>query len=170
MPSSWSIKLAGTCRPASSCRQTCGRRPLAGADIGQERLQRRAVERGAGECAIVVVARDQPPRYLCSLAPPELPPRMPPYDRLSAIPKTVTNGLVLMKRITTFTAFAVVVFLAGSSIAFAEQSKDTGPVRLNAPHAQAPVPVIKPIQDNLAPEQGRGVRSCPNLRRFILLP
>ena len=55
-----------------------GRRPLAGADIGQERLQRRAVERGAGECAIVVVARNQPPRYFCALAPPELPPRMRP--------------------------------------------------------------------------------------------
>jgi hypothetical protein len=62
-----------------------------------------------------------------------------------------------MKRITTFTAFAVFVFLAGSSIAFAEQSNNTGPVRLNAPHAQAPVPVIKPIQENRIPRQIRPV-------------
>src|SRR5437870_1805254 len=38
---------------------------------GQELLQRRAVERGAGECAVVVAARDQPPAvvrltlYIC---------------------------------------------------------------------------------------------------------
>src|SRR5262249_52597085 len=34
---------------------------LARPDIGQQLLQRRAVERGAGEGAVVVAARDQPP-------------------------------------------------------------------------------------------------------------
>jgi len=37
---------------------------LAGADIGQELLQRRAVERGTGECTIVVAAGDQPPAFV----------------------------------------------------------------------------------------------------------
>src|SRR6266446_5445104 len=35
---------------------------VARASIGQELLQCRAVERGAGECAVVVAAGDQPPR------------------------------------------------------------------------------------------------------------
>src|SRR5262249_16376745 len=44
---------------------------LARAHIGQELLQRRAVERGTGECTIVVAAGDQPPAvvrlalYIC---------------------------------------------------------------------------------------------------------
>src|SRR5262249_8456439 len=33
-------------------------------EIGQELLQRRAVERGAGEGAVVVAARDQPPAFV----------------------------------------------------------------------------------------------------------
>src|SRR6516164_1819319 len=37
---------------------------LARLDIGQELLQRRAVERGAGECAVVVAAGDQPPAFV----------------------------------------------------------------------------------------------------------
>ena len=37
---------------------------LAGADIGQELLQRRAVERGAGESAVVVAAGDPPPAFV----------------------------------------------------------------------------------------------------------
>src|SRR5262249_37504714 len=37
---------------------------LARPDIGQELLQRRAVERGAGECAIVVAPGDQPPAFV----------------------------------------------------------------------------------------------------------
>jgi hypothetical protein len=52
-----------------------------------------------------------------------------------------------MKRTTTFAAFAVFVFLAGSSTASAEQGNDTSPVRLNAPRRQAPVPVVKPVQE-----------------------
>src|SRR5215813_3370271 len=63
-----------------------------------------------------------------------------------------------MKRITTFAAFAVFVFLAGSSTAVAEQGNDTGPVRFNAPRGQAPVPVIKPIQENRILKQ---IRSAP---------
>src|SRR5262249_58519258 len=65
----------------------------------------------------------------------------------------VQNGLVLMKRIATFAAFAVFVFLVGSSTAIAEQGNDTGPVRLNAPRGQAPVPAIKPVQENRNPKQ-----------------
>src|SRR5262249_24301746 len=37
---------------------------LARPDIGQELLQRRAVERGTGECTIVVAAGDQPPAFV----------------------------------------------------------------------------------------------------------
>jgi hypothetical protein len=37
---------------------------LARAHLGQELLQRRAVERGAGEGAIVVAAGDQPPAFV----------------------------------------------------------------------------------------------------------
>src|SRR5262245_60472523 len=37
---------------------------LARAHLGQELLQRRAVERGTGECAIVVAAGDQPPAFV----------------------------------------------------------------------------------------------------------
>ena len=39
----------------------------------------------------------------------------------------------VMKRITTFAAFAAFAFLVGSSSAIAEQSNGTGPVRLKAP-------------------------------------
>src|SRR6266478_2476108 len=65
---------------------------------------------------------------------------------------------VLMKRTTTFAAFAVFVFLAGSSTASAEQGNETGPVRLNAPRGQAPVPVVKPVQETQIPKQ---IRSAP---------
>ena len=37
---------------------------LARAHLGQELLQRRAVERGTGECTIVVAAADQPPAFV----------------------------------------------------------------------------------------------------------
>src|SRR5262249_61203375 len=68
-----------------------------------------------------------------------------------------------MKRITTFAAFAVFVFLAGSSTAPAEQGNDTGPVRLNAPRGQAPVPAIKPIQENRIPKQDRATPAPGNV-------
>jgi hypothetical protein len=60
-----------------------------------------------------------------------------------------------MKRITTFVGFAVFAFVAGSSAAMAEQSNGTQPARLNAPREQAPVPAIKPIQENRIPKQIR---------------
>src|SRR5262245_21064050 len=64
-----------------------------------------------------------------------------------------------MKRIMTFAAFAVFVFLASSSTAaIAEQANDTGPVRLNAPRGQASVSVIKSVQENRIPRQ---IRSAP---------
>jgi hypothetical protein len=63
-----------------------------------------------------------------------------------------------MKRITTFAAFAACVFLAGSSAAIAEQGNDMGPVRLDAPREQAPVPVIKSVQENRIRNQ---IRSAP---------
>jgi hypothetical protein len=62
-----------------------------------------------------------------------------------------------MKRNTTFAAFAVSAFLAGSSTAIPEQNNSTGPVLLNAPR-QAPVPVIKPMQENRISRQ---IRSAP---------
>src|SRR5262245_56225520 len=46
-----------------------------------------------------------------------------------------------MTRITTFAAFA---FLVSSYLALAEESRGTGPVRLNAPRVEAPAPVIRP--------------------------
>ena len=63
-----------------------------------------------------------------------------------------------MKRNTTFAAFAVFAFLAGSSTAISEQSNGTGPVLLNAPRGQSPVLVIKPIQENRILRQ---IRSAP---------
>jgi hypothetical protein len=63
-----------------------------------------------------------------------------------------------MKRSTTFAAFAVFAFLAGSSTSIPEQSNSTGPVLLNAPRGQAPVPVIKPIHENRISRQ---IRSAP---------
>jgi hypothetical protein len=48
---------------------------------------------------------------------------------------------ILMERITAFVAFA---FLVSSYPALAQQSNDTGPVRLNAPRVEAPPPVIEP--------------------------
>jgi hypothetical protein len=65
-----------------------------------------------------------------------------------------------MKRNTTFAAFAVFAFLAGSSTAIPEQSNSTGPVLLNAPRGQAPVRVIKPVQENRISRQ---IRSAPTL-------
>jgi hypothetical protein len=62
-----------------------------------------------------------------------------------------------VKRITTFRAFAVFVFLAGSSTAIPEQSNSTAPVLLHAPQGQAPVPVIKPIQEDRISRQIRSV-------------
>src|SRR5262245_63362696 len=46
-----------------------------------------------------------------------------------------------MTRITTFAVFA---FLASPYLALAEESRGTGPVRLNAPRVEAPAPVIRP--------------------------
>ena len=60
-----------------------------------------------------------------------------------------------MKPITTFVGFAVFAFVAGSSAAMAEQSNGTQPARLNAPREQAPVPAIKPIQENRISRQIR---------------
>ena len=62
-----------------------------------------------------------------------------------------------MKRITTLGAFAVFVFLAGSSTALPEQRNSTAPVLLHAPQGQAPVPVIKPIQEDRISRQIRSV-------------
>ena len=63
-----------------------------------------------------------------------------------------------MKRNATLAAFAVSAFLAGLSTALPEQSNSTAPVLLNAPRGQAPVPVIKPIQENRISRQ---IRSAP---------
>jgi hypothetical protein len=63
-----------------------------------------------------------------------------------------------MKRNTTFAAFAVSAFLAGSSSAIPEQNNSTGPVLLHAPRGQAPVPLVKPIQENRISRQ---IRSAP---------
>jgi len=63
-----------------------------------------------------------------------------------------------MKRNATLAALAVCAFLAGSSTAIPEQSNGTAPVLLNAPRGQAPVPVIKPIQENRISRQ---IRSAP---------
>jgi hypothetical protein len=63
-----------------------------------------------------------------------------------------------MKQNTTFAAFAVSAFLAGSSTAIPEQSNNTGPVLLKAPRGQASVPEIKPIQENRISRQ---MRSAP---------
>ena len=63
-----------------------------------------------------------------------------------------------MKRNTTFAAFAVSAFLAGSSSAIPEQNNRTGPVLLHAPRGQTPVPLVKPIQENWIP---REIRSAP---------
>jgi hypothetical protein len=48
---------------------------------------------------------------------------------------------IFMERITTFAAFA---FLVSSYTALAQQSNDTGPVRLNVPRVEAPPLVIRP--------------------------
>jgi hypothetical protein len=63
-----------------------------------------------------------------------------------------------MKRNTRFVTFAAFAFLAGSSAAIPEQSNSTGPVLLNAPRGQAPVPLVKPIQENRILRQ---IRSAP---------
>ena len=63
-----------------------------------------------------------------------------------------------MKRNITFAAFVVFAFLAGSSTAIPQQSSSTGPVLLNVPRGQAPVPMIKPIQENWISRQ---IRSAP---------
>ena len=63
-----------------------------------------------------------------------------------------------MKRNATLAAFAVFACVAGSSTAIPEQGNSTGPVLLNAPRGQAPVPVIKPIQENRISRQ---IRSAP---------
>jgi hypothetical protein len=63
-----------------------------------------------------------------------------------------------MKRNTTLAAFAMSAFLAGSSSAIPEQNNSTGPVLLNAPRGQAPVPLVKPIQENRISRQ---IRSAP---------
>ena len=63
-----------------------------------------------------------------------------------------------MKWNATLAAFAVSAFLAGLSTAIPEQSNSTAPVLLNAPWGQAPVPVIKPMQEN---RSSRQIRSAP---------
>src|SRR6516165_10246474 len=63
-----------------------------------------------------------------------------------------------MKRNATLAAFAVFACVAGSSTAIPEQGNSTGPVLLNAPRGRAPVPVIKPIQENRISRQ---IRSAP---------
>ena len=63
-----------------------------------------------------------------------------------------------MKRNTTFAAFAVLAFLAGSSSAIPEQNNSTGPVLLHAPRGQTPVPLVKPIKENRISRQ---IRSAP---------
>jgi len=63
-----------------------------------------------------------------------------------------------MKRNITFAAFAVFACVTGSSTAIPEQSNSTGPVLLNAPRGQAPLPMIKPIQENRISRQ---IRSAP---------
>jgi hypothetical protein len=63
-----------------------------------------------------------------------------------------------MKRNTTLAAFAMSAFLAGSSSAIPEQNNSTGPVLLNAPRGQIPVPLVKRIQENRIP---REIRSAP---------
>jgi hypothetical protein len=63
-----------------------------------------------------------------------------------------------MKRNATLAAFAMSAFLAGLSTAIPEQSNSTAPVLLNAPRGQAPLPMIKPIQENRVSTQ---IRSAP---------
>ena len=63
-----------------------------------------------------------------------------------------------MKRNATLAVFAMSAFLAGVSTALPEQNNSTAPVLLNAPRRQAPVPVIKPIQENRISPQ---IRSAP---------
>jgi len=65
-----------------------------------------------------------------------------------------------MKRNATLAAFAVFAFLAGFSTAIPEQSNSTAPVLLNAPRGQAPLPMIKPIEENRISRQ---IRSAPVL-------
>src|SRR6516162_10370164 len=60
-----------------------------------------------------------------------------------------------MKRNITFAAFAVFACVTGSSTAIPEQSNSTGPVLLNAPRGQAPLPVIKPTEENRISRQIR---------------
>jgi hypothetical protein len=67
--------------------------------------------------------------------------RMASPGRKSGSHPVSVGGLVLMTRITTFAAFA---FLVSSYPALAEESRGTGPVRLNAPRVEAPAPVIRP--------------------------
>jgi hypothetical protein len=67
--------------------------------------------------------------------------RMASPGRKSGSYPVSVGGLVLMTRITTFAAFA---FLVSSYPALAEESRGTGPVRLNAPRVEAPAPVIRP--------------------------
>ena len=63
-----------------------------------------------------------------------------------------------MKRNATLAAFAVCAFLADLSTAIPEPNNSTGPVLLHAPRGQAPVPVIKPMQENRISRQ---IRSAP---------
>jgi hypothetical protein len=70
-----------------------------------------------------------------------------------------------MKRIRTFVGFAVFAFVAGSSVAIADQTKGTEPARLDAPRERAPVPAIKPIQENRIPKQIRSVTTPGDVGR-----
>src|SRR5262249_8390985 len=65
---------------------------------------------------------------------------------------------VLIKQNPPFAFFAVFAFRAGSSPALPEPNNSRGPVPPNAPRGQAPVLVIKPIQENPISRQ---IRSAP---------
>jgi hypothetical protein len=62
--SSMSLAKSASDRVSRSTLYTSTNVDLARAHFGQELLQRRAVERGTGECAIVVAAGDQPPAFV----------------------------------------------------------------------------------------------------------
>src|SRR5262245_24890373 len=69
--SSMSLAKSASERVSRSTLYTSTMSILPGAHLGQELLQRRAVERGTGECTILVAAGDQPPAvvrlalYIC---------------------------------------------------------------------------------------------------------
>src|SRR6516162_3216905 len=62
--SSMSLAKSASERVSRSTLYTSTMSILLARTFGQELLQRRAVERGAGECAVVVAAGDQPPAFV----------------------------------------------------------------------------------------------------------